>query len=429
MDEETITLTARDMRRLRTIEAALAGRITNSEGARQLGLSERQFIRLRQRVAAEGPSGVIHKGRGKASNRRLCERERKRIRELLETTYEGFNDTHATEMLVERHGVTACRQTIRTIRTELGRAATRRRRAPKHRSRRERRGREGAMLLLDGSTHDWLEGRGPRCTLLGAIDDATGTVVSLRFEPTEDLAGYLELFATLLAEHGVPASTYTDRHGVFHVCRPLQTIEEQLEGDEPLSQFGRALDELGIVRIYSLSPQARGRVERLWGTLQDRLVSELRLEGISTIEEANGFLASFVPRLNTRFAREAAEVENDWLPAPADLDWFLCAKYRRTVANDNTVRVGERIIDITPAPNRATFAKARVEVHELRDGRTRVIHDGRVISEHDAEPTFDRLRPRGRKGLTEAGQLPVAVLPTRMCPTCHQEPTRITATG
>lgn len=429
MNEETITLTGRDLSRLRTIEAALAGRITNSEGARQLDLSERQFIRLRQRVAEEGPQGVIHKGRGKASNRRLCEEERERIRDLLETTYAGFNDTHAHEMLVERDGVTVCRQTVRAIRIDSGGAAKKRRRPPQHRSRRERRGREGTMLLLDGSTHAWLEGRGPRLTLLGAIDDATGKVMGLRFEMTEDLAGYLELFRQILFSHGVPASTYTDRHSVFHVCGHEPTVEEQLEGVEPLSQLGRALDELGILRIYSLSPQARGRVERLWGTLQDRLVSELRLEGASTLDEANAYLPAFIARFNARFAHEARESETDWLKAPADLDWFLCAKYARIVGNDNTVRLGGRVIDVPPAPHRATYARARVEVHELSSGEVRIIYQGRVIAVQDAPPGFERLRPRSRRGLTEPGQLPVATLPGRVCPGCGDRKEQIRATG
>jgi hypothetical protein len=429
MDEETITLTGRDLRRVRSIETALAGRITNCEGARQLGLSKRQFIRLRKRVALEGPSGAIHKGRGKRSNRRLSEQERQRIGELITTTYAGFNDTHAHEMLVERHGVTACRQTVRTIRMECGCPPVRRHRPPKHRSRRERRGRAGAMILMDGSTHDWFQGRGPVCTLLGAIDDATGAVVALRFEPTEALSGYLELFAAVLGVHGVPASTYTDRHGVFHVCKPDPSVEEQLAGTEPLSQFGRALDELGIVRIYSLSPQARGRVERLWGTLQDRLVAELRLEGVSSIEAANTFLDRFTSRFNTRFAHEALDADSDWLPTPTDPDWFLCAKYSRKVGNDNTVRLGERVIDISPAPHRATFAQARVEVHELRDGSARVVHEGRVIARQEADPGFVRLHTRGRNGLTEPGQLPVAVLRRRSCPACGHENEAIQATG
>lgn len=422
-------MTGRDLRRLRTIESALAGRITNAEGAQQVSLSERQFIRLRGRVAEEGPSGVIHKGRNRHSNRRLCEEERERIKELLAGAYAGFNDAHAHELLTQRHGVTCSRQTVRSLRIEAGLGPKRRRRPPKHRSRRERRGRAGAMLLLDGSTHAWFEERGARCTLLGAIDDASGEVAALRFEPTEDLAGYLDLFETVFTGKGVPASTYTDRHGVFFVNRPTQSIEEQLEGAEPLSQLGRALDELGIARIYSLSPQARGRVERLWGTLQDRLVSELRLEGLCDIEGANRFLPSFLTRHNARFSIPAKDARDDWLPAPADLDWFLCAKYRRTVGNDNTVRFGERILDIAPDPSRATFARSRVEVHELRDGTVRVVHEGRVIAEQVAPPGFERLRPRGRKGLTEAGYLPVVVLSSRTREEVSMDPGSIRATG
>lgn len=413
MDRETITLTMKEMHRLRTIERALDGRITDPEGARLLGLSERQFKRLRKRVAMEGPQGAIHQARGRPSNRRLCETERKRIKDLLEGPFRDFNDTHAHELLVERHGVTVSRQTVRTLRIEAGLAPKRRRRPPQHRSRRERKEHAGQMLLLDGSAHDWFEDRGPTCTLLGAMDDATGEVAALRFEPTEDLAGYLGIFSTVLASKGVPASTYTDRHGVFHVNRPEPTIEEQLEGTEPLSQLGRALDELGVARIYSRSPQARGRVERLWETLQDRLVSELRLEGISDIEGANRFLGSFLPRFNERFAHPPAKEESEWIPAPPDPDWFLCAKYRRVVGNDHTVRFAGRVIDIEPPAHRASFAKAKVEVHELRDGSARIVHEGRVIAHAKAPADFERLEPHGFRGLAEAGDLPVVVLSTR----------------
>lgn len=420
MDRETITLTMKEMRRLQTIEMALAGRITNSEGARRLGLSERQFKRLRKRVATEGPQGAIHKARGRRSNRRLCEEERERIKDLLKNTYAGFNDTHAHEMLTERDGVMISRQTVRALRMEAGLGAKRQRRAPKHRTRRERRGKAGAMLLLDGSEHDWFEGRGSRATLLGAIDDATGAVAGLAFEPTEDLAGYLSLFDGILSAHGVPASTYSDRNSVFFVNSPATTIEQQLEGEEPLTQFGRALDELGIVMIRSLSPQSRGRVERLWGTLQDRLISEMRLESIASIEEANAFLASFVPRFNARFSREAAVAQTEWLSTPQNLEWHLCAKYGRTVGNDNTVRLGERVIDVPAGPRRATYAKAKVEVHELTDGRVRIVYQGQVIAEQAAPEDFERLRPRKKNGLTEAGQLPVATL-KRRCKSCGRK--------
>lgn len=410
-------MTMKEMRRLQTIEMALAGRITNSEGARRLGLSERQFKRLRKRVATEGPQGAIHKARGRRSNRRICEKERERIRDLLVNVYAGFNDTHAHEMLAERHGVTVSRQTVRAVRMEAGLGAKRSRRAPKHRTRRERRGRAGAMLLMDGSTHDWFEGRGPRATLIGAIDDATGEVLALSFEPAEDLAGYLGLFKGIVSGHGVPASTYSDRHSVFFVNSPEASIEHQLAGQEPLTQFGRAVDELGIEMIRSLSPQSRGRVERLWQTLQDRLISEMRLEGVGDIDAGNAALTSFLPRFNARFARPAAEEGTEWLPAPRDLDWHLCAKYRRTVGNDNAVRLGERVIDVPPGAHRSTYAKAKVEVHELTDGRVRVIYQGQVIAQQAAPEDFERLRPRNNNGLTEAGQLPVATL-KRRCRSC-----------
>ncbi len=425
MDTETITLTMKEMRRLQTIEMALAGRITNSEGARRLELSERQFKRLRKRVATEGPQGAIHKARGRRSNRRICEKEQERIKDLLENTYAGFNDTHAHELLAERHGVTVCRQTLRAIRREARLAAVRRRRAPEHRSRRERRGRAGTMLLMDGSRHDWFEGCGPRCTLIGMIDDATGEVLALSFEPSEDLAGYLGLFKSVMSGHGVPASTYSDGGSVFFVSSPERSIEQQIEGQEPLTQFGRALDELGIEMIRSLSPQSRGRVERLWATLQDRLVAEMRLEGVCDIDAANAFLASFLPRFNARFARPAAEEQTEWLPAPIDLDRHLCAKYRRTVANDNTVRLGGRAIDVPAGPGRVTHAKARVEVHELTDGRVRAVHQGRAIAEQAAPGDFERLRPRDKNGLTGPGQLPVATL-TRRSTSCgrHTEDLR-----
>jgi len=172
--------------------------------------------------------------------------------------------------------------------------------------------------------------------------------------------------------------------------------------------------------IRSLSPQSRGRVERLWGTLQDRLISEMRLESIASIEEANAFLASFVPRFNARFSREAADAQTEWLSAPQDLDWHLCAKYRRTVGNDNTVRLGERVIDVPAGPRRATYAKAKVEVHELTDGRVRIVYQGQVIAEQAAPEDFERLCPRKKNGLTEAGQLPVATL-KRRCKSCGRK--------
>lgn len=420
MGEETFTLTGRELGRLRVLESSLAGRITNAEGARAVGLSVRQFIRLKGRAAKEGPQGVIHAGRGEVSARRLPEEKREAIKDLLAGTYAGFNDTHAQEMLAEREGLVVSRETLRRLRMEAGLGPARRRRAPKHRRRRDRCAREGTMLLLDGSEHDWLEGRGPVLNLIGAIDDATGKVIAARFEESEDLAGYLDLFARILGTKGIPASIYTDRHSVFCVTKAASTLEDQLAGEPELTQFGRTMAELGVVQIFSLSPQARGRIERLWGSLQDRLSSELRLGAVATKEEANAFLGGFLPRYNRRFSVPAAEERADWLPAPRDLDWFLCAKYVRTVANDNTVRLGDLVVDIGPGPDRLSYAKAKVEVHELRTGEVRVIYKGRVIARKAPPADFYRLRCR-HKRLTAPGQLPVALLPARSCETCSEK--------
>lgn len=404
-------MTGRELRRIKVVESALAGRITNAEGARDLGLSVRQFIRIRARVAKEGPQGVIHRLRGRPSVRRLAEVLRQKVKDLLATKYAGFNDHHATEMLAEREGIHLSRETVRRLRREAGIGAVRRRRAPKHRRRRERRERQGDMILFDASDHDWLEGRGPSLVLLGAIDDATGEVISVRFEDREDVHGYFDLFEDVLAKKGVPASLYTDRHGVFHVNKPNLSVEEELCGEEELTQFGRAMAELGVVQIFSLSPQARGRIERLWATLQDRLASEMRLERIATKEEAGAFLLGFLLRHNKRFAIEPADAKSDFLPAPKDPGWFLCSKYLRTVGNDNTVRFHDRVIDIAPGPDRLTYAKAKVEVHELRTGAVRVIYQGRIIAQTASLEGF-RLRCR-RKRLLQLGDLPVATLPRR----------------
>lgn len=410
-------MSRKELRRLKVVESALSGRIKNADAARDLGMSVRQFIRLRGRVAKEGPGGVIHRGRGKTSPRRMPEDRRERIKELLKTKYAGFNDTHATEMLFEKEGIELSRESVRRLRKETGKEAARKRRAPKHRKRRDRKEKAGEMVLLDASEHAWLEERGPRLTLAGVIDDATGEVFSARFADSEDFHLYLDVLDEMLLSKGIPASTYTDKHGVFLAKKRDRGIEAELEGEPELTQFGRVMAELGVVQIFSLSPQARGRIERLWGTFQDRLVSEMRLAGISTKDEANAFLPGFLPRHNARFSVKAASEESAWLPAPKEIDWYCCAKYPRVVANDNTVRLGKRLIDIPPGPTRISYAKAKVEVHELRTGEARVVYQGQVIATDPAPEGFERLKPIPRH-LTELGQLPVALLPSTSCEGC-----------
>ncbi|MGD0855787.1 MAG: ISNCY family transposase [Dehalococcoidia bacterium] len=236
-----------------------------------------------------------HGNRGREPVHALCDEIRNRIVDLVQRKYTGFNQQHFTEMLIEREGISVSRSTVRRILSNAGIHSPRRRRPPKHRKRRDRYPQEGMMLQIDGSPHDWLEERGPKLSMIAAIDDATGKVAGALFREQEDAQGYFLLLKQIVAAHGIPVALYHDRHGIFERY-PLnkESIDEQLEGKRALTQFGRLMQELGVTSIAAMSPQAKGRIERLWGTFQDRLVSELRLAGVSTLDEANSMLEGFL---------------------------------------------------------------------------------------------------------------------------------------
>jgi hypothetical protein len=239
------------------------------------------------------------------------------------------------------------------------------------------------LLQIDGSDHDWLEGRGLHLTLVGAIDDATGEVVAALFRREEDAHGYMLLLQRIVLERGIPLALYADGHSIF--VRPpadKETIDEQLAGQRELTQFGRLLNDLGIEMITALSPQAKGRIERLWGTFQDRLVSELRLAGIWTLDEANRFLESYLPTYNARFALPPAEADSAYRPVPAKLDLqvIFSFQYSRIVANDNTVRVGTTTVQIPENGQRSSYAKAKTLFCVGLDGSMFVLHNGRRIA-------------------------------------------------
>jgi hypothetical protein len=253
------------------------------------------------------------------------------------------------------------------------------------------------LLQIDGSRDDWLEGRGPYLTLVGAVDDATGTVPYGLFRDQEDAQGYILLLRQIVAEHGIPGALYHDRHGIFERSKKEpETIEEQLEGKRKPTQFGRVMEELGIISITSLSPQARGRIERLWGTFQDRLKSELRIAGASNSEEANRVLWSFLPRYNPRFAVPAAEPGSAYREPPEGFnpDEVFCFKYQRTVGRDNVVRFGEHRLQIMPTNGRLSYVKARVEVHERMDGSLAVYYKGQCLASRLAPLEAPVLRAR-----------------------------------
>jgi hypothetical protein len=246
---------------------------------------------------------------------------------------------------------------------------------------------------MDGSHHPWLEDRGPRLVLHAAIDDATSAVLAGVFRPEEDAHGYFLLLRRLIQRYGVPTAAYTDRHGLFHRDpRSPQTIVDELEGTIPSTQIGRALQELGIRWIPASSPQGKGRVERLFGTFQDRLVVELRLAQARTMAQAQRVLDRFLPRYNARFAQPAAHPEPAWQPAPADLDRICCFKHRRTVGHDNTVQVAGRLLQLHPGPNGRSYTGTRVDVHAHLDGRLTVYHRGQRLR---ATPVRRQPRPFG----------------------------------
>ena len=365
-------MSAREQRRAWVLSRVEAEEIGMAEAARLLGLTERSVRRLRARMAREGPAGLVHGNRGRASPRRLAQATRERILELVETTYFDVNDTHLTELLAEREGIELSRVTLRRLLRGAGRSPQRRRRAPRHRSRRERMPKAGMLLQTDGSRHDWLGDRGPWLTLIGLIDDATGRVTGATFREQEDTAGYLEVLLMTLRRHGVPGAVYHDRAGIFEppLRQPL-TLEEQLFDTRVPTQLGRAFAELGIGSVTARSPQAKGRVERLWGTLQDRLVSELRLAGIEDREGANAFLPGYLAKHNRRFTVPPTEPAAAWrrMPGGTPIERVCRFKYRRTIARDGTVRAGATVLQVPPRPSGRSRAGQEVELHIRLDGR------------------------------------------------------------
>jgi len=395
---ETFTMSRKEVPRAGLVKAALAGKVANQEGARALRLSVRQFKRLKARFRREGAQGLVHRRRGQPSPRRVSATLRAQVVTLMTTTYTGFNDVHLTEKLQHVHALPVSRATVRRIRRALGRPPQRPRRAPQHRSRRARAPAMGQLAQLDASPFAWLEDRGPTAALHGLIDDATSIPLALWFRPTEDLHGYTTVLGQTCRQYGVPVTLYGDRLSLFRRNDRYWTLGEELRGQQDPTHFGRMLQDLGIGFIAAQSPQAKGRIERLWGTLQDRLVSELRLRALQTLEQANAFLPEFLPAFIQRFARAAAAPTPAWRPAPRDLERILSCRYSRVVARDNTVRLGARWVQIPPGPRGHSYAGCRVELRELLDGRLVVLYQGTLLAVQPAPAPPFVLTPRSDPG-------------------------------
>src|SRR5580700_1020709 len=364
MRQETFTLSQKELQRVGVISACIKEDMACARAAELLCLSVRQIKRLKKRMREDGEAALAHANRGRPSHRRLPDAVRERIVNLARSTYAGFNDHHLCEKLVEREGFSLSRETLRRLLRKQGLGPPRKRRAPAHRQRRVRSARLGELVQLDGSPHDWLEGRGPRLTALGMQDDATGKILAAQFFPSETTFGYLCLLRQVLRRCGVPLAFYGDRSGIFVRNDDNWTVEEQLAGKRQPTQFGRALEQLGITFIAARSPQAKGRVERLWGVLQDRLASELRLAHACDMASANLVLRRFISDYNRRFARSAREAEKAWRPAPENLERICCFTHQRIVSNDNVVQWDGQRLQIHPQPRRFSFAGATVQIHQ-----------------------------------------------------------------
>jgi len=386
---DIIMLRQRELKRLHVIRKVIEGALTQRDAAGLISLTERQIRRIVKRIREEGDEGIRHKSRGKPSHRKLPFKAR--IVQLYRKSYPDFGPTLFTEKLQEREDVAVSRETVRTwlIEEDLWK---KRRKRKAHRQWRERKDHDGEMLQMDGSHHDWFEGRGPKCVLMGYIDDATGRAYG-RFYEYEGTIPAMDSFKRYINVHGLPMSVYLDKHTTYKSWARKDDFQEK----EPVSQFGRALSELGVRMLFAHSPQAKGRIERLFNTFQDRVVKEMRLKGVSKISEANRFLDSYLPAYNRRFSVTPKKEEDLHRMVSVDLDTVLCIKIERTLKNDHTIKLNGKLYQIED-----NIRARKVMVEELIDGSMRIRHKGAQVAFHEiverpAKPEKERpYLPKGK---------------------------------
>lgn len=410
-----LTLNQKEQARLETLNHVLAGYLRVNEAARVLGISERHTWRMLAAYRKDGAAAVAHGNRGRRPANATTSKIAEQVVALARTRYAGVNHTHLTELLEEHEGMALSRSTVRSILLSVGIPSPRRRRPPQHRVRRRRLPQEGMLLQIDGSDHEWLEERGPRMTLLLAVDDATGTIPAALFCPKEDSRGYFHLLWRIIERKGIPLALYSDRHGVFWPrSRGRQDVKQGPAGQGNPTQFGRAMDELGVEIVFAWSPQAKGRVERAAGTFQDRLVSELRIAGADNLEVANRVLDAFLPRYNERFGVDAVEDGSAYRSRSPELKLgdVLCFKYRRTVGRDNTVRHQCRALQLLPKADCKSYAGRKVEIWESLDGELSLHYDGKEVPIQEAPRRTNLLREMQQKEQSRLMEQVKACMPT-----------------
>jgi len=398
-----VTLSQNELHRLEAVQKIRERRLSVVQAAELLRLSRAQVHRLLQAYDRDGAAGLASKKRGQPSNRRHTEDFRNEALDLVREHYVDFGPTLAAEKLLERHQIGISKETLRQWMTEAGIWTSRRERKRQLHQPRGRRDCLGELVQIDGSHHWWFENRGPKCALLVFIDDATGQLLHLRFAASENTFDYFRAAKAYLSDWGKPLAFYSDKHGIFRT-----THGSELDRTSGMTQFGRALYELNIDIICANTPQAKGRVERANQTLQDRLVKELRLRGISTIEAANAFAPEFMADFNARFGNEPRNPKNMHRPLAdhEQLDGAMCHKEFRTVSQALTLRYDKVLFILDPTALAKRLPGKKVVVCDYPDGRLEVTHDGIALPYR----TFDKLRSVHRTAVIENKRLDAALL-------------------
>jgi transposase len=399
MEYGGLKISERVLSRHHLLRMVVDGRLSLGEAAVGMGVSYRHAKRLKGVYLEDGVKGLVHGNQGRSPENKVEEDLRSRVLALSRKLYGSFNDTHFTEMLAKREGIILSRETVRKLRREDGIKPKCKRRARKHHKRRPRKVCEGLMILWDGSPHRWFGREATACCCMSAIDDATGKIVGLFFVEAECSWAYLELARRVIADYGVPACVYQDCHSSLKRNDDFWSIEEQLAGRQEPTQVGKALDALRIEPAFAKTPQAKGRVERLFKTLQDRLCAMLELEGIKDIAGANEYAQTFVSEFNEKYAVLAQDSQKAWRQVDSHLDLtrVLSLKYEATIANDNAIRFGGLVIDVPPGPAKRSYAQARAELRQLLDGSWRVYYQDKLIATAPASEIVEPIRTKSRR--------------------------------
>ena len=407
-------MTRAELKKVLLVEKIIGGQMTNDEGATALGLSTRQMIRLKKKYMEKGAQGLVHQNRGRKPVHALQEAVKEQVVKLYTAKYHGSNNCHFAELLEEHESLHLSASSVRRILLQKGIKQAKQRRRSKVHQPRSRKPQAGMLWQIDATPYAWLEDRAPVFTLHGAIDDATGTVVGALFRPTETREGYSLVMQQAIKQYGVPLGLYSDRHTIFRSPKEKLSVEQELAGEtKPLSHFGKAMAELHIEHIKAVTPQAKGRIERLWGTFQDRLVIELRLLGVNTLDEANEALPRLIQKHNRKFAVKPKDAESAYmkLESEINLDHVFTIREFRQMGTGNTLSFGGKIYTLVKPSAHRFDTKMTVEVRETLAGEVLLWHQGQALALKET-PKPNRAQER-KKASSASPRKPAANHPWR----------------